>query len=111
MLKKEHRITSDKTFKKVMSSGRKYYSPNSIWFYLNSKSNLKKVGFVVSNKVSSKASQRNRIKRRLRGFVDSNLNKVPDGLLVIMIKRDYQASKDLIKDCQEQLKKLENSIK
>lgn len=111
MLKKEYRITKDKTFKKVMSSGKKYYSSNSIWFHLNRGGTLKKVGFIVSNKVSPRASRRNKIKRKLRGFVSENFDRIPDGLLVVMVKKDYQTSKDLIRDCQKQLKKIESSIK
>ncbi len=88
-----------------MKKGKRFYSPNSIWFYLSAR-DLKKVGFVVSNKVSLKASRRNRIKRRLRGLVKDSLEKIPQGYLVLMVKKDYQKEKGLVEDFNEQLTKL-----
>jgi ribonuclease P protein component len=105
MLKKEHRIKKDKEFKKVMQAGRRFYGKSSLWFYLP-KTGLKKVGFIVSNKVSLKASRRNRIKRQLRGLIEENLTELPDGDLVILIKKDYSTSTDLKEDFKNNLDKL-----
>jgi len=105
MLKKDRRISKDRVFVRVMKNGKKFHSPNSIWFYLPH-SDLKKVGFIVSNKVSLKASRRNRIKRRLRSLVKDSLEKLPNGYLVIMVKRDYSKKESFVKDFKNQFEKL-----
>jgi len=105
MLNKTNQIKTDRTFKRVMSGGKKYYSQNSIWFFLESY-HLKKIGFIVSNKVSPKASRRNKIKRNLRGFIGDNLNHLIEGYLVVMIRKDYRSNRSLYNDCADQLKKI-----
>jgi len=51
------------------------------------KNNLEETrfGFIVSQKVSKKASTRNKVKRRLRALVEKKLNKIASGADVLII--------------------------
>lgn len=75
MLPKKHRINR-KLFEEVVKKGKSFFSP-----YLSLKiaptiENQSRFAFVVSSKVSKKAVERNKIKRRARSIVQKNLSKI-----------------------------------
>lgn len=85
MLPKANRLVKKKDFQTVFKRGKNI--KNHFLYFKVLKNNLKKsrFGFVVSKKVSSKANQRNKVKRRLRSVVLSNLKEVKEPVDVIII--------------------------
>lgn len=66
MLPENNRLRSDNDFKKVFRSGRALENQFFRVKFLKNYKNKNRFGFVVSNKLSKKATVRNTIKRRLR---------------------------------------------
>ena len=85
MLKKNLRLTKKKDFEAVASQGQAYYSPVLMLKSLKNKLAYSRLGFVVSNKVSKKASSRNLIKRRIREIIRLNLSKIKKGYDIVII--------------------------
>jgi ribonuclease P protein component len=105
MLSKNNRLSQDKDFKSTIKNGIRFNSIFSTWFY-SAKKGHKKIGFIVSNKVSNKATRRNRIKRKLRGFISEKIDQLPEGYYVILIRKDFDNLKELVKDSKVQLSKI-----
>lgn len=89
MLPKNNRLKKEKDIGKVFKEGKKYILPSGRLYLKIVKNNLKnsRFGFVVSKKVSKKATIRNKIKRRLREAVKGKLTEVKkgiDGAIVVM---------------------------
>jgi len=102
MLSKENRLKKKKDFEKVFKKGR---GVNQDFLFLKfQKNNIKesRFGFLVSQKISKKAVIRNKIKRRLRGLINSNLSKIKKGNDIILVtrpgleKNDFQSTKEMI---------------
>jgi len=85
MLKKIHRITKQKDFDLILKTGKKIYSPTFIVRYLSNDQNLTRIGIIVSNKVSKKATTRNRIKRKIRESIRLSFSKLKNGQDIIII--------------------------
>lgn len=69
-----------------MKSGRRVSGQLMNWFFLPDQRE-KRIGIVVSNRVSRQAIERNQIKRWLRGFCQESLGQLPIGRLVLLVKR------------------------
>src|SRR3989339_548712 len=88
MVKKVNRISSQKEFEEVKRRGRLVSGGWWSWLVLNDGGAGKKVGVVVSKKISKKAVDRNRIKRLVTEGVRKSLELVPEGSrIVFLIKR------------------------
>ncbi|MDD3386669.1 MAG: ribonuclease P protein component [Candidatus Pacebacteria bacterium] len=85
MLPKENRLKKKKEFETVFKNGKTVRSKNIISKYFKSEDNKTKIGFIVSKKVSKKAVERNKIKRRLRASVRENKEMIKDGMNIIII--------------------------
>ncbi len=103
MLPKQHRLQSDKDFQKIWKSGRSFYTKILGFKLLNNGKQLSRFGFVVGNKISKKATERNKIKRQLREIVGINLKKISPGYDLIIsalpgaTEKTYQTlEKDLL---------------
>ena len=93
MLKKELRIRKQKDFDKIFSDGA-YFSEK--FLALKTVENgleISRTGFIVSNKISKKAVERNRIKRLLRESVRLKWNKIKPGFDSIFIFRGKEVKK------------------
>ncbi len=80
MLPKRNRLKKNKDFENVFKKGQGFKED---FLYLKIKeNNLKssRFGFVVSKKFSQKATERNKIKRRLRELVKAKLPKIKEGI-------------------------------
>ena len=66
MLKKENRLTKKNDFERVYKKGRGLKADSLFLKILENDKNFVRIGIVVSKKVSKKAVQRNKIKRRIR---------------------------------------------
>ncbi len=73
MLPFKNRLKKEKDFKEVFEKGKDFKEDS---LYLKTKEGSARFGFVVSKKVSPKASVRNRIKRKLREAVKKELPKM-----------------------------------
>lgn len=83
MLPKENRLSSNFDFRKVRRSGERCKSPFFSFFVLREVGKVKnppRFGFVVSTKVTKKASKRNRVRRVLQDEVGSLLSRVQPGV-------------------------------
>lgn len=65
MLKHENRLNNEKLIRALMNKGERYSSPFFLCKYFKKEEGVARFAIVVSKKVSKKAVERNRIKRRL----------------------------------------------
>lgn len=113
MLQKVYRLVKKSDFQNVLRNGRRVQGSFLGLFFLSSQdvvnTSQTKTGFVVSNKISKKATERNRLKRILREVVRQNVYNIKEGfLLVFLAKRSIvDAEPELIK--QEALELLSKS--
>ena len=95
-LNKQNQLTKDKEFDNVFKKGRSSYD-----FMMGVKSVLtdlpdSRFGILVSTKISKKAVDRNRIKRRIREVIGLKLDKIKPGYDIVIItlppilKKEYQ---------------------
>lgn len=88
MLSKANRITKDTDFKLLAKSGRSFYSPLFTFKALKTKEPQSRFGVVISAKISKKATERNRIKRKITEIIRFNLPKIKPGILtMILVKK------------------------
>lgn len=86
MLKAENKLNLSREFSKLKKFGVVLHQPFYTVLYSKSKTNQKKIGFVLSSKVG-KAVERNRAKRLLSEVVRANLEKFPEGVDIVFIAR------------------------
>ena len=87
MLPKQNRLKKEKDFKQVFKRG-KSFQDNALSLKLTENSlKVSRFSFVVGLKVSKKAFLRNKIRRRLREIVKTNLSKTKTGFDVVFIVR------------------------
>lgn len=94
MLPKENRLKKKKDIERVFKKGMSFKEDFLILKMV--KNNLKKsrFAFIVSQKVSKKATLRNKIKRRLRELVRLKLKKIKGGLDFIFLTTPGIKEKD-----------------
>ena len=85
MLQKTHSLTKKKDFGMVFKKGGMVKNDFLILRTLESGLKESRFGFVVSKKVSTKATLRNKIKRRLRQAVFNNLKKIKKSIDVVVV--------------------------
>ena len=85
MLPKENRLKKKKEFETVFKNGKTLRGKNIIARYFKSEDGKTKIGFIVSKKVSKKAVERNKVKRRLRESLRENKEKIDKGVSIIII--------------------------
>lgn len=79
MLKQKNRLTKTKDIEKAAKAGKPFF--DQVLVLKKTKNNLDqpRIAFVVSQKISKKANDRNRIKRQLREIIKENLLKIKSG--------------------------------
>lgn len=90
MLPKQYRLTRSKDFARVRRFGRSTGSQLLVLYALPTNTPDRRIGFSVSKRVG-KATIRNRVKRRLREAVRSQLAMVPAGYDLVFIARPTAA--------------------
>jgi len=85
MLSSKHRIVEKKDFKKIFRNGRGAKESFLVLKVLPNNLGYSRFAFIVSSKVSKKAVERNRIKRRLRYIIKKRLPYVQGGVDGIFI--------------------------
>ena len=82
-LKKTERLRKNSEFLEVYKSARKIQGRYVSVYFVFKDENARKVGFVVSKKVSKKAVIRNKIKRRLREIYRTNKYFLHENISII----------------------------
>jgi ribonuclease P protein component len=85
MLKTTHRLTKKKDFEVVFKKGE-LLKNDFLWLRIVKNHEQKsRFGFVVSKKVSAKATIRNKVKRRLRDAISNQLKHIAKPADVVII--------------------------
>lgn len=85
MLPTGYRLTKDKEFQKVFKNGKSFYLPEIGAKFAANNLAVSRFGFSVSLKVSKKAVERNRLKRRLREIVRLRIDKIKPGFDFVLV--------------------------
>lgn len=85
MLPKENRLTKKKDFELVFKQGKVFKSECLLFKTAENNLSESRFGFVVSKKISSKATIRNKVKRRLREAVAHHMVGGTKSLDVVII--------------------------
>ena len=102
MLSKHQRLTKEKDFERVFLVGKSLKSGSILWRVAKKEAPGWRFGFVVSKKVSAKATVRNTVKRRLRSAVSGVLDGLAGGADVVVVA--------LPKSAQESFAQIRQSI-
>ena len=94
MLQKEYRITHKKDFEKIFNDGKGVFTDIMGVKLIPNNLKYSRFGIIISNKVSKKAVERNKIRRQIRSAIKLNLDK---------IKRE----RDIVIICKPEIKKLD----
>jgi len=100
MLKKDSVLKKNKDFREIFNGHD--FTRNNFFYLIKNPNNLNKsrFGFIVSSRVSKKASERNLIKRRLRAIIKKYLKDVKPGLDVAIgvypgvLNKDYKTMEE-----------------
>lgn len=88
MLARKFILTGETEFAKVKGEGRVIQS-ESFGVSFISKEGQSLFGFIVSNKISNSAVERNRIKRAMKEAVRQTINEVGMGLAAVFFAKPY----------------------
>jgi len=76
LLPKINRLTKKKDFEAVFKKGKSVKNGFLVFKILNNSLLKNRFGFIVSKKVSNKATIRNKVKRRLRAIISKELDDI-----------------------------------
>jgi len=85
MLPKVNRLKKKKDLERVFKKGKRFKEDLLLLKIIKNNLELIRFGFVVSQKVSKKATVRNKIKRRLRAIIGRKIKKNKTGLDILFI--------------------------
>ncbi len=89
MLPKHHRLNIRK-YPQFYKTFRRFSTPLFVMFYKKTnKNNYTKVGVIASKKEFSKAVERNRAKRRLRGIIYPLVKHKNGDILIFLLRRKF----------------------
>ena len=102
MLPKINRLTKKKDFELVFKKGESIKNDFLIFKILKNHLKESRFGFVVSKKVSNKATIRNKVKRRLRDVISGKLKEIGKSVDLIIItlpgieKKEFSEIQEII---------------
>ena len=105
MLAKKNRLKRKKDFKLILKEGKRFKEDFLILKLVKNNLEKSRFSFIISQKVSKKATTRNKIKRRLSEIVRLKLKKIKKGIDVILIACPGLEEKDFW-EIEESLDKL-----
>jgi len=85
VLPRANRLTKKKDFEVIFKKGKGVKDDFLIFKILKNHLKKSRFGFIVSKKVSNKATVRNKIKRRLRDAVFKKLDEIKNNIDVIIV--------------------------
>lgn len=89
MLAKIYRITKESDFEKVFKNGKKVSSQDFIIRFMANGLENCRFSVIVSNKISKKATERNKLKRRIKATISKNLTNFRQNNDIIIITLDH----------------------
>ena len=105
MLPKINRITKKKDFDKIFKKGKGYSGDFLFLKIFKNNFSINRFGFIISQKVSKKSTIRNKIKRRLREIIKTNLPKIKKGFDIILIIKP-NAEKESFRNFKDEVQKI-----
>lgn len=96
MLPHQNRLLNKKDFEQLRFKGKRAQSDCFGLLFLPNQLSVSRFGFVVSTKLSKKATRRNRVKRLLREAVRSCLPDVAPGVDVVFLGKKGLMDKDFL---------------
>ncbi|MBU3964195.1 ribonuclease P protein component [Patescibacteria group bacterium] len=84
MLPRIHRLKKKNDFERVYKKGKGFKQDFLFLKFTTNDSNVSRIGIVVSKKIASKATERNLIKRRIRGAIKEMLSAISPGQDIII---------------------------
>ena len=109
MFKKENRLTKQKDFDNVFNKGRSVFNKVLGLKFTNNDLDVNRFGVIVSNKISKKAVERNKIKRRIREVLKKEnpiLKQGYDIVIIALAEVKDKEYKDLEQILKEKFSKL-----
>ncbi|MEW6407418.1 MAG: ribonuclease P protein component [Patescibacteria group bacterium] len=94
MLPKKFRLSKKKDFERIHKFGKFFGQDFLAIKLIKNNQKILRFGFLVSLKISKKATVRNKIKRRLRESVRQKLDKIKTGFDIIVFVRPEIAEKN-----------------
>jgi ribonuclease P protein component len=85
MLAKLNRIKKKKDFETIFKKGKSLKSGFLVLRALKNDLKQNRFAFVVSQKVSKKATARNKVRRRLSEIIKTNLKNIKDGFDIVFV--------------------------
>jgi ribonuclease P protein component len=85
MLPRKYKLKRDNDFKKVFKKGRYCREDFIKARFLKNNLDISRFAFVVSSKVSKKATRRNKIRRRLEEIVRLNFSRIKTGFDMVIL--------------------------
>lgn len=85
MLSKINRLTKERDFEEVFKNGKTIRGDFLVLKVLKNNFKNSRFGFVISKKVSNKATIRNKIKRRLRNVILKEIKNIEKSVDIIII--------------------------
>lgn len=106
MLPLKNRLQARRDFEETKTKGQKYQSRLFGLLVYPTNSEVTRFGFIVSTKISKKATQRNKIKRRLRESIRKVLPTLKTGYDVVFLGKKELLDKKLSEISVEVVKTL-----
>ncbi len=107
MLPKKARLRRSYDIRRVLKHGRIVYGPDFKIKYCQNRFTGPRFVFIVSNKVSKKATVRNRIRRQLSSIILQNLDKIEKNYDMIILVESAMVQKKYSVIC----KNIETTLK
>lgn len=103
MLSRKYKLRKKNDFKYVFENG-KYQDDSFIRLKIakGNQTEISRFGFMISSKISKKAVERNKIRRRLERIVQLNIKKIKTGFDIIVLAKPEINNKNYI-EIQEAL--------
>ena len=87
MLSFKNRLSKTKEINEVLKNGAMIKSDLFVLKYMKNKKEESRFSFVVSQKISKKAVERNRLKRRFREIIRKDLHNIKKGFDIVILAR------------------------
>ena len=94
MLSKSNRLQKKKDFDVVFKKGRGIKEDFLFLKIINNNLKDSRFGFIIPNKVLKKATQRNRIKRKLREWIKNNIIQIQKGQDIVLMVNSFSKEKE-----------------
>lgn len=113
MLKNEHKIKKQSDFDRLSKKSKAYFGPYCILKIIKNNQAISRFGIIVSNRVSKKAVERNRLKRQYRAMCFLFLSRMLCGydVLIIIKKQAIGREYSLLEDSLKNLLKTAKLLK